>query len=143
MKEEQISTGYTVIIQGIILSFSVLLVIVAAFLINKDLDKTAWVILCCVFIFILIIIVKLMSFADLYLSSDHIIYRRIIGEKKRHISDVKSINEGFLPFNYYIEFFDGRKIYFQLKPRDMLQRLGDSHQTVLNNLKKKFHLDEK
>lgn len=143
MKEERISTGYTVFIQGVIISFCVLLVLVIALIINKDLDETAWIFLCCIFIFILIIVKRLMSFADLYLSSDYIIYRRIIGEKKRLISEIKAVNEGFLPFNYYIEFNDGKRIYFQLKPKDMLRRLGDSNKTVLNNFKKKLDLDEK
>ncbi len=142
MKEEQISTGYTVILQGVIGSFIVLLLAMIGFLLrNTTLDTTAWIIMCCIIIFIIVLFWRLFSFADVYVSSDQITYKKIIGIKSEPLSAIKSINEGLFSFNYYIEFKDGKKVYFQLKPGDMLKRFTSPNaDSVLDSLKKKLKL---
>lgn len=142
MKEEQISTGYTVILQGIIVSFVVLLLIGIGFLLrNTTLDSTAWIVLCFIIAFIAIALWRLLSFADIYVFSEQmIIYKKIIGVRRRPLSEIRSVNEGILPFNYYIEFKDDKKVYFQLKPDDMLKRLISSDaDSVLDSLKKRLN----
>ncbi|MGV8878482.1 MAG: hypothetical protein ACOH2A_05580 [Sphingobacteriaceae bacterium] len=144
MKEERISTGYTVILQAIVGSFVILLLAAIAFLLkNKSLDATAWIIICCIIIFIIILVWQLFSFADVYVSSDKLIYKKIIGIKNKPLSFIKSVKEGLLPFNYYIEFMDNKRVYFQLKPRDMLKRYSSSNaDSVTKSLKKRLRLEE-
>lgn len=142
MKEERISTGYTVILQGVVGSFVVLLLATIGFLLrNTTLDATAWTIMCCIIIFIIILVWQLFSFADVYVSSDQIIYKKIIGIKNKPLSFIRSVNEGLLPFNYYIEFMDNKRVYFQLKPGDMLKRFSRHNAaSVLDSLKKRLKL---
>ncbi len=142
MKEEQLSTGYTVILQGVICSFIIILLGLMGFLLkNAKLDTTAWTILCCIIILVLIALIRLLSFADVYISSDQIVYKRVTGVKRRPLSEIRSVDEGILPFNYYLEFIDDKKVYFQLKPSDMLKRFSDSgSNNILNSLKQRLNL---
>src|SRR5689334_13701425 len=121
MNEEQLSAGYTVILQGVICSFLAIFLGLIIF-IFKDvkLDETPWLLLMFIIIFILVAIIRLLSFADVYISNGHIMYKKITGIKSRPLSEIKGVYEGILPHNYYVEFIEGKRVYFQLKPGDLL-----------------------
>lgn len=142
MKEEQISTGYTVILQGVLSFFTLLILVTIGFLLsNTPLDTGAWVIIFCIIVFISILLWRLFSFADVYISLDHIICKKITGEKRSSLSAIRSLNDSFFPFIYYIEFKNDKKVYFQLKPSDMVKSLFSlDPDSLLECLRKKTKL---
>jgi len=94
-----------------------------------------------VLIMVNIIVMKIaLSFADIYISDDKIIIKKVTGEQTKSKLEVRSIDEAILPFTYYVE-FDKGKFYFQLKPKDILKRVaGQNSEETLAQIKEKFKL---
>lgn len=55
------------------------------------------------------------SYADLFISEDYLIMKRIFNNKKKYLSEIQDIDRGLLPFSYYIKFKDNSSVKFTSK----------------------------
>ena len=84
------------------------------------------------------ILTQSLSYADLFFYGDNIVIKKITGQSTRPITDYKTIDEAFSAFTYYVEFNDGKKVYFKLKTKEALSRFVNSGPDVADSLKQKF-----
>ncbi len=143
MEHEPLSAGNNVIGQGLIIAFIVLFYTMIGFLFGDlQFDFETFLILVFIFSVGVFIIGRILSFADVYVSPEHIICKKIIGTKKIPLSNIKTVKQALSPFTYSLEFHDGKKVFFQLKPGDMSKRfenLGD--EAIIQDLKRKLRID--
>jgi hypothetical protein len=59
------------------------------------------------------------SYADLFVSENYLIIKRIFKTKKMHLSDIQNIDRGLIPFSYHIKFKDDSRIKFKSKYTDV------------------------
>jgi hypothetical protein len=78
-----------------------------------------------------VLIWRAFSYADIYFLGNTIVYKKIFKTTIRPLTDVKTINEAFLPINYVITFKDDSKIYFTLTVEDALKRFGSQNVTEI------------
>jgi hypothetical protein len=137
MLEERISSGYTVIMQGVLCFFGVLFWLGLILLLGDGLLEIQVLLFVSAMAALFFLgFRQLLSFADIYVTNDHVVFKKVIGTQQRLFSEIKRIDEGFLPINYYIEFKGGNKVYFQLKSDDLLTRFGSSNsKEAVNKLK--------
>jgi hypothetical protein len=140
MKIEKLSGGFIVLVQGLIFAFSIPFALFICYLFtSKNIALDGKCFLAIILIVMLLMIKQVLSYADIYLMEDKLVTKKIIGVKNRPLSQIKSIDEALLPFSYYILFKDDKKVYFQLKPKDMLKRIvnTDSDQ-ILHSLRSRL-----
>jgi hypothetical protein len=88
---------------------------------------------------IFIIIKGSLFYGDIYLTNNIVTVKKITGSKERSISEVKSIKKSLIPFVYYIEFLNTQKVYFTIKPTDVLKQIVSMDSgTILQVLNSKF-----
>lgn len=82
---------------------------------------------------------KVFSYADIYLSDDSLVIKKIFSTKKKNIAEIKEVDKALMPFTYYLIFEDKLKIYFTSNASDILKQFFsiDSNKG-LNTLKSKF-----
>lgn len=108
---------------------------------TKDMDTTGYVFLTGIFIVIFLLIQQVMSYADIYLAQDNLIVKKIFITRNIPMSEVKLIDQGIMPFVYYIEFKNNKRAYFQLKPKDIFNQITSSDsKNVLKLFKEKVKL---
>ena len=59
------------------------------------------------------------SYADLFVSEDYLIIKKIFNKKRMHLSEIQDIDRGLIPFSYYIKFKDNSKVKFTSKYTDV------------------------
>jgi hypothetical protein len=58
------------------------------------------------------------SYADLFVSEDYLIIKKIFNKKRMHLSEIHEIDRGLIPFSYYIKFKDNSRVKFTSKYTD-------------------------
>jgi len=59
------------------------------------------------------------SYADLFVSEDYLIIKKIFNNKRMHLSEIQNIDRGLIPFSYYIKFKDNSRVKFTSKYTDV------------------------
>ncbi len=119
---EELSTGAAVYIQGFAMAFCLLMIAVIAFIMPfRSLDFEGYLFLFLVFSLLILFALIPLIYSDIYLSGSNVVMKKIFGTKRRPVSDFKAINSAILPFAWYIEFKDGKKVYFSLTPMEMVK----------------------
>ncbi|QQL49832.1 hypothetical protein [Mucilaginibacter ginkgonis] len=142
--EEIIGADYTVILQWIILVGSTLFSLFTGYILrDTPFSGNLFLIIFCVLVFFIVCIWRLFSFADVSISSTHIIYRKMTGTQRRLLTDIKSIESGITIGNYYMEFIDGYKVYFRLKNSEFLSTFfSNDAPATLERLRRKLKVIE-
>jgi hypothetical protein len=142
MKEEQISGGYIVLVQWLIFLFGMpFIAFICYLLVDSRIEKDGKYFLCAIILVVFLMLKYILIYGDIYLSGENVIIKKNIGVKTKHISQIKSLDEALVPFTYYIEFKDNKKVYFRLKPKDILKRITSADSDILENLRSKFNLN--
>lgn len=136
---EEISGGAAVASQAFGFFIVVPLLLFFSWIVIHTSQDLSWIYFVVPIIAVMAFILKQsLSYADLFFYGDNIVIKKITGQSTRPISDYKTIEEAFLAFTYYIEFKDGKKVYFKLKTIEALSRLVNSGSDVADSLKQKF-----
>jgi len=92
------------------------------------------------------------SYADLFVSEDYLIIKKIFNNRRIHLSEIKDIDRGLIPFSYYIKFKDNSKVkftskytnipklFFSMDPDKGLNKIKDMlqfNETIDSNIKLK------
>jgi len=134
---EELSTGAAVYIQGFVIGFCLLIVgLIALFMPFHRLNFGGYLNLLLILGAIMLFAMLPLVYSDVYLSSDSIVIKKIIGTKRRPISDFKALNATILPFACYIEFQDGKKVYFSLTPSEIVKNITGSD--IIKNLRSRI-----
>lgn len=113
MKLEKVSGGYAVMGQAMVLLFLLPIVALLFYVIlTKNRSSDGMIFLAFVLIIAFLILRLMFSYADIYLSQGTIVMKKLLGSRRIPIVDYKRIEKALLPFTYYIEFENGRKVYF-------------------------------
>jgi hypothetical protein len=140
MTQERISGNSAVAVQGILMFFLIPFVLFVSYIIiSKSFDTPGFCILITLIVVIFIIIKGSLFYGDIYLTNNIVTVKKITGSKERSISEVKSIKKSLIPFVYYIEFLNTQKVYFTIKPTDVLKQIVSMDSgTILQVLNSKF-----
>jgi hypothetical protein len=139
---EKLSGSFMVLIQGIVMVFCLPFLILICYLYtSKDMETPGYIFLTVISIIIFVLLKQVMSYADIYLAHDYLVIKKLFITRKVPILEIKLIDEGILPFVYYIEFENNKTVYFQLKPKDIFNQIKSSDLSyILNFLKEKIKL---
>ncbi len=113
MKLEKVSGGYAVMGQAMLLLFLLPITSLLFFVIlTKNFSSEGMTFLAFVMVIAFLMLRLMFSYADIYLSQGIIVMKKLFGVRKSPVSDYKRIEKALLPFTYYIEFENGKKVYF-------------------------------
>jgi hypothetical protein len=140
MVNEKISGSSAVLMQGLIYLFCApFIVILVYFIFNSIISPDGKLFLAIILIAIILIMRIALLYGDIYLSQEKLIIKKILGSKAVPLSQVAAVDEGLLPFVYYIKLKNNKKIYFQLKPKDIFKGIINSESNAtLNSLRSKL-----
>jgi hypothetical protein len=131
---EELSTGASVYLQGFMIGFCLLMAaLTALFIPFRRLDFEGYLAVFLIFSALVLFAMLPLIYSDVYLSGDSIVIKKIIGTKRRPISDFKALDATILPFACYIEFQDGKRVYFSLTPSEIVKNITGSD--IIKNLR--------
>jgi len=131
---EELSTGASVYLQGFMLCLCLLMAaLIALFIPFRRLDFDGYLAWLSILAALILFAMLPLIYSDVYLSNDNIVMKKIIGTKRRPVSDFKAIKATILPFACYIEFQDGKKVYFSLTPSEIIGNITGSD--IIKNLR--------
>jgi hypothetical protein len=113
MTNEDISIGSARMLQVLILMFFVSFISFVTYIIltkNPSLEGLVFIIGCTGLA--LIFIYQAMSYGDLTISGDRLRVKKIIKSKDYPFTDIKTVDRALLPYTFYIEFKNYKKVYF-------------------------------
>ncbi|MDB4903202.1 MAG: hypothetical protein JWQ63_2483 [Mucilaginibacter sp.] len=119
---KEVSGGASVYVQGFMMFFCIIFITIIILIIPfrlLDFDGVCFVVLL-IAAAVLFAVLPLI-YSDIYLSGNTLIMKKIIGTKRKPISDFNAIDLTILPFVCYIEFKDGKKVYFSLTPNEIIK----------------------
>ena len=99
---EELSTGASVYLQGFMIGFCLLMAaLTALFIPFRRLDFEGYLAVFLIFSALVLFAMLPLIYSDVYLSGDSIVIKKIIGTKRRPISDFKALDATILPFACY------------------------------------------
>jgi hypothetical protein len=141
-KEEIIGSGYILLVQFLLLLFSIpFLTLIGYLMLSSDIENDGRL-----FLSVLILVIALtwwyfLSYAQISIDDENVIIRKLWIKKIELISQVNSVDEAITPFTYILRFDKGSSAYFRLKPSDMIKKISDSDD-LLESSRKKFKLNK-
>jgi hypothetical protein len=138
MSSKLLSSGYIVGLQWLLTIVMMFFTIIMLFLINIPVVDLNSVIFSIIFLIIeMFFLWRLLVFADIYVDGDCLIYKKILLTKVKRVDEIVDIDEGFFSFVYFVKFSNNKKIYFQLKPNELFNKvLKNDSDKILDNIKK-------
>ena len=127
MSSKKISGGYARVAQVMLISFFMPFISFLAYTIltkNLTLEGVLFLFIFCALI--ALIIRHGFSYADIYVSDDSLIIKKIFITKSRYIKEIKEIDKALIPFTYYIRFDDNFKVSFFSETTDIFKQLVGS-----------------
>lgn len=123
MTTKKVSGGYPRIAQIMLLLFFVPFTLFLTYIIfSKNLTVEGGVFLVGFLSAIFLVLKFGFSYADIYLSENHILIKKLFTTRKNSLEKISEINESFFPFTYYIKVGES-KIYFLPKATDLSKQL--------------------
>ncbi len=96
-----------------------------------------------IILFMIFIIKRIYSYADLYIENDELIISKLFFSKRIKLIECTDITDTLLPFTFCLKFKSNRKVFFFSKSSEIIRQLKYSDQTsYLNFLKRRLGLVE-
>lgn len=123
MTTKKVSGGYPRVAQIMLLLFFVPFTMFLTYIIfSKNLTVEGGVLLV-IFLAAISLVLKFgFSYADVYLSENHVIIKKLFTTRKIYLEKISEISESFFPFTYYIKVGES-KVYFLPNFTDLSKQL--------------------
>jgi hypothetical protein len=140
---KKISGGYAKAGQlALLLFFTPLVLLLSYVVITKNFTLNGLVFLLFVLFIIGLILYISFSYADIYVSDDFIIIKKLFSVKKKSITEIQEIDKGIIPLAYFIKFNNNLKVLFTLQSSEIFEQfLSSDSNKGLNILKSKLLKD--
>lgn len=124
MKTEKISGGSARLAQVMLLLFCMPYIFFLSYLtITQDITLSGIAFLLAFIFVITLVLIKVFSYADIYLSNDLLVIKKIFSAKSKYITEIKEVDKSLVPFTYYIKFEDKLKVFFFSNTSDLFKQL--------------------
>ncbi len=140
---KKISGGYAKAGQLAFLLFFTLIVLLLSYVvITKNFTLSGLVFLLFVLFITGLILYISFSYADIYVSDDFIIIKKLFSVKKKSITEIQEIDKGIIPLAYFIKFNGNLTVLFTLKSSEVFEQLLSSDLNEGLNILKSKLLDD-
>jgi hypothetical protein len=120
MSNEKISVGSARALQLMVILFLTPLWLFLVFIIfTKNLSVEGLLFLIFSSSIIALILYVSFSYADLYVSGEFLITKRLFTSSQKLLSEISDVDRALTPFSFYIKFTNNTKVYFTSKHNDI------------------------
>ncbi|GHM98875.1 hypothetical protein WSM22_03650 [Cytophagales bacterium WSM2-2] len=143
MKQGRLSSGSASIGQLMLVIFFAPFMLFLCYSVLNKTTNDGLIFLAVVTGVVILIFKNAISYADVSIEGRSLLIEKFFFVRKKSVDEFKLINSAILPFTYYIEFTDGKKVYFFLRYSEIFKQFfGSDSDKFLIDLRKMFN-DEK
>lgn len=110
----------------LILFFTPLILFLTYIIVRKNLSFQGVAVLIMFYLITYLILRNAFSYGDVYRQKDTLLIKKLFTTKNRQITDIKDLDTSLLPFTFYFEFQDAKKVFFFSNTSALIKQLAAS-----------------
>jgi hypothetical protein len=108
----------------LIFFFTPLILFLTYIIVSKNLSLQGVSVLIMLYLITCLILRNAFSYGDVYRQNDKLLIKKLFTTNNRQIIDIKDLDTSLLPFTFYFEFQDAKKVFFFSNTSDLMKQLN-------------------